>query len=280
MLRDQTTKYRSARAVVLVALACVAALTVNPVPAAAGDEVDPCGAFGICGDPSGDSTSEGTDGSGGSQPPVDYEYYFDDDGEGVGAEAGYEDDGCWGVRAVPQGQGTTYGEAVDAQNAQGENDVLWGNCRLEDTIDVDAIVRAAWERQVRPPPPSPLEVAPGRMYVGLTAYLEIGGERVVTFIVGTPLGAATITATARYEVHWGDGGSPYRTTDRGVPYPGGPGEITYLYETDGGRTITVNAFWTGRWAMPGQPGGALPELPTPTTANLDLPVYERQPVTN
>ena len=60
-------------------------------------------------------------------------------------------------------------------------------------------------------------------------------------------------------------------------YPGGEGEITHVYTEVGSVTLTVDAYWSGTWSAGGQ-AGDLPELATPTTADLDLPVEQRQAV--
>ncbi|WCO66424.1 hypothetical protein PO878_18150 [Iamia majanohamensis] len=219
----------------------------------------------------------GTASSDGPPLPIDFEYYFDDAGEGVDAAPGYEE-GCWGIRTVPEGEGTSYQEAVDQQAQQGENGVLWGNCRIEDTIDPAELAQILWERTVRPPPPTPLQVEPGRAVTGLRAYLEIGGEVPARQTIGTPIGPATFVMTPRYVVTWGDGATT-ETESQGVPWPGGPGEISHVYTDAGGVTVTVQAFWRTTWSLAGQ-GGDLPELPVPTEGSLDLPVEEYQVVTD
>jgi hypothetical protein len=223
---------------------------------------------------SGNGTGTATSGGGGPAVPVDYERYFDEDGTGVGAEPGYEDDGCWGIRVVPEGQGVSYEEAVADQNAQGENGVLWGNCEIEETIDPAVLAEAYWYRSVRPPPPTPLQVDPGKALTGLPAYLEIGGEIPFQQSFGTPIGTLTFTMTPRYVVSWGDGATS-ETETQGGPYP--DGDVTHTYVEEGGVTITVQAFWRTTWTLAGA-GGDLPELPVPTEGSLDLPVEQRQAV--
>jgi hypothetical protein len=65
------------------------------------------------------------------------------------------------------------------------------------------------------------------------------------------------------------------TDSQGVPWPGGPGEITHVYSDAGGVTVTVQAYWRATWTAGGA-GGDLPELPDPTSASLDLPVEQYQ----
>ena len=204
---------------------------------------------------------------------VDFELYFDDDGTGVGSEEGYET-GCWGIQVVPEGQGGTWEEAVAEQEAQGENGVLWGNCEVEDTIDPAALAQQLWQRQVRPPPPTPLAVQPGKALAGLRAYLEIGGEVPAQQTIGTPIGPATFVMTPRYVISWGDGATT-TTSSQGGPYP--DGDITHVYRDAGPITITVDAYWRTTWTLAGQ-SGDLPELGVPTSGSLDLVIEERQAV--
>lgn len=217
---------------------------------------------------------EETSGGGGGGVPVDYERYFDPDGIGVGAEPGYEDDGCWGIRAVAEGQGTSYEEAVASQSSQGENGVLWGNCLVEETIDPVFLAQEYWRRAVVPPPPTPLSVAQGRALTGLTTYLEIGGEIPDVQTFGTPIGTLTFTLTPRYVVSWGDGAST-STPSQGGPHP--TGDVTHLYTEEGDVTIVVQAFWTATWSLAGA-GGELPEHPVATQDELPLPVEQYQAV--
>ena len=269
---------RRAASTLLVALVVLVVGTLSAGPAAAD-----CGngtvSVGCNGSTSTESPDIETDTASSDGPalPIDFEYYFDDAGEGVDAAPGYEE-GCWGIRTVPEGEGTSYQEAVDQQAQQGENGVLWGNCRIEDTIDPAELAQTLWERTVRPPPPTPLQVEPGRAVTGLRAYLEIGGEVPARQTVGTPIGPATFVMTPRYVVTWGDGATT-ETESQGVPWPGGPGEISHVYTDAGGVTVTVQAFWRTTWSLAGQ-GGDLPELPVPTEGSLDLPVEEYQVVTD
>lgn len=256
------------RRLATVLLVSVLALLGLAAPAGAGDGNGGFGVHGAEGD------GGGGDGDGGSGVPLDFELDFDEDGEGVGNEPGST--GCWAVVAVPAGQGGTYAEALAEQDYYGNNGALWGPCRAE-TIDPAIVALHYWRRVVQPPPPTPLTAAPGWALPGKRVYLEIGGANPAVATVGTPIGPATFTMTPRYVVSWGDGTST-GTTAQGRPYPGGPGEITHVFTTEGRRTITVQAYWHATWALAGD-GGALAELPTPTTASLALPVEERQVVT-
>jgi hypothetical protein len=210
-----------------------------------------------------------------SSIPVDFSVYFDEDGTGVDSEEGYET-GCWGIQVVPEGEGGTRAEAVAEQEAQGENGVLWGNCEVQDTIDPVALAGQMWQRAASPPPPTPLQVEPGKALAGLRAYLEIGGEVPATETLGTPIGPLTFTMTPRYVVTWGDGETT-STSSQGGPYP--DGDITHVYRDAGPVTITVDAYWRATWTLAGQ-SGSLPELAAPTSGSLDLVIEERQAVTS
>jgi hypothetical protein len=75
-------------------------------------------------------------------------------------------------------------------------------------------------------------------------------------------------------VDWGDGTAVTSPTP-GVPYPGGPGELTHVYESAGTLTVTVTAVWTASWEGGGQSGdlGQHEEVGTSR-----LPVRELQSV--
>jgi hypothetical protein len=267
----------------LLVLTAGLAVATSPASAPAGAQGGPgctsgSSVFG-CSGPGGDDddggSSGGDTGTATSQgPPVDYERYFDEDGTGVGAAEGYEDDGCWGIRAVAAGEGVSYEEAVAAQNEQGQNDVLWGNCLVEETIDPAFLAQSYWEQRAAPPPPTPLQVQPGWAATGLPAYLEIGGDIPAEQSFATPIGTLTFTMTPRYVVTWGDGAST-ETTSQGGPPTGG--DLTHTYVDEGQVTITVAAYWHATWSLAGA-GGDLPELPVPTEGTLDLPVEQYQAV--
>lgn len=267
----------AATSVLTLALSLVSLVGGDPV---AGQAQPDCGNAAV-GSGCGNSTTQTqtgtatqTGGGDGPSVPVDYDLYFDEDGTGVDAEPGYEDDGCWGVQAVPEGEGGTYADAVAEQNAQGQNGVLWGNCEVEETIDPGFVAQMYWYRAVVPPPPTPIQVDPGKALTGLTAYLEIGGEIPYVQSFGTPIGTLTFTLTPRYVVSWGDGTST-STTSQGGPYPNG--DVTHVYTEDDDVTVTVEAFWTASWTLAGA-GGQLPEHPVSTEGTLDLPVEQRQAV--
>lgn len=263
-----------ARAALVAAVVALAVVLAAPAGAQATDPTpDGNGGWGQNGGTPGSSTPGAGGGGGGGGVPVDWILDFFPDGEGVGNEPGSQ--GCWGVSAVPQGQGGTYEQAVDELDQFGNNGNLWGPCAQE-TIDPAVVAGALWERTVRPPPPSPLAVAPGWALPGKRAFLEIGGEVPAVATYATPIGTARFVMTPRYVVSWGDGTSS-ETRTQGVPYPGGEGEVSHVYTDAGQVTIVVRAYWSATWTLAGD-GGSLAELPTPTSADLPLPVEERQVV--
>jgi len=193
--------------------------------------------------------------------------------------------GCWGITTVggplssPPPADQSYQAASAEADFYGNNGTLWETCPAEQAFDLVAYVNQYWRAVVKPPPPSPLRVRPGKMLVAFTAYLEIGGDRNPSWSLDNPIGAdITIKATPRYMVTWGDGAST-ETASQGVPYPGGPGEITHAYRDDATYTVSVKAYWRGQWSAGGN-GGSLPELPIPTSSSLALPVEEAQGVTD
>jgi hypothetical protein len=203
---------------------------------------------------------------------------------------GGDADGCWRMSAearpdpAPPERSRDYAQAD--YDSLANNGVLWGGCPQEAAqprFDPAAAARLYWEQVVSPPTPEPLRVQPGYAITGLTAYLEIGGERNPTWTLENPIGPnIVITATPRYVVRWGEpGAAPTQTTSPGRPYPGGPGEVTHAYRYQGHWRITVEAYWTGSWHLEGASGGqGLGELAVPTTGSLDLPVRQLQAVRN
>lgn len=196
-----------------------------------------------------------------------------------------EANGCWGVttvggpRSTPPPAGQSYQVATAEAATWANNGTLWGACPVEESFDIVAYVNQYWSAVVKPPPPSPLRIQPGRMLVAFTAYLEIGGDPNPSWSLANPIGPTiTIRATPRYVITWGDGTS-FETTSQGVPYPGGAGEITHAYRDEGSKTVTVRAYWRGEWSAGGD-GGQLPELPVPTSSSLTLPVEAAEGVTD
>jgi hypothetical protein len=129
-------------------------------------------------------------------------------------------------------------------------------------------------RRVPLPGPSPV-IEPGKMLVGLRAYLESNQQLVHTYVEETPLGPIAITATAVLHVDWGDGTVTGPHSDPGGPYP--DGTITHVYRGPGEYTITVTATWTAEWAVAGATGVIDAGLSTVGTID-GFPVEERQAV--
>jgi hypothetical protein len=200
--------------------------------------------------------------------------------------------GCWRrtTQLRPEAPPPEYSQqAVDqAFNELANNGILWGACPEDParpSFDPAAAARLYWEEVVEPPTPEPLHIAPGYAITGLLAYLEIGGDPSPSWALDNPIGPdILITAKPRYVVHWGDRDAPpTRTTSRGRPWPGGPGEITHAYRYQGDTQVRVEAYWTGSWRLAGEgpsAGLALPELAVPTVGTLSLPVRQLQAVRN
>jgi len=229
----------------------------------------------------GTSSSGGVPTASGDLPPPLFDYGIVHGREEVGQEAGFDAPGCWGVIEVAptDPDGVSYAEASAGADEWGGNGSGQGRCVDDpaEVFDLVAYVLETWRTAVRPPPPSPLAVQPGKALTGLRAYLEIGGDVPYELTIPNPIGPAVqLTATPRYVVSWGDG-TTAETTSQGVPWPGGPGEISHVFTETGGVTIAVEAYWHGTWSA-GDQGGDLPELPVPTEGGLDLPVEERQAV--
>ena len=231
------------------------------------------GATDQTGRPLGEAAQSGYSGTSGPPPTYIVELF-----DGLRPEEGtYEyQDSCWGVSIATTGNGLTWAEAQETLTEYNDPQA-WGVCAAEETFDLETYVLESWQATVRPPPPTPLEVAPGTAVTGLRAYLEIGGDPAPTTSLTNPIGPdIVITMTPRFVVSWGDGATT-ETRSHGVPYPGGDGEITHVYRDAGALTLTVDAYWTGTWSAGGA-GGALPELVVPTSGSLDLPVEQYQAV--
>ncbi len=276
--------------ILLVATATVsAALGTSQVASGQGPDVGPTPpGNGYQGQQQSNGSQAGTQPAGTptgpSGPPVYYAWELDfveKPGSGPDGLGG----GCWGVTTVggprtsPPPAGQSYEAAAAEADYYGNNGTLWKTCPAAEAFDLVAYVNQYWSAVVKPPPPSPLQVKPGKMLVAFTAYLEIGGDPNPSWSLTNPIGPTiTIRATPRYVVSWGDGAS-LETDSQGVPYPGGPGEITHAYRDDGNKTITVRAYWRGEWSAGGD-GGQLPELPVPTSSDLNLPVESAEAVTD
>ena len=142
-----------------------------------------------------------------------------------------------------------------------------------DQADVQGLAQQIWVGlQIESPA---AKIAPGYMLTGLTSYLELDAPGQLTASETLPdgLGTLTITATPEHHIDWDDGGASTVTTDTGVPYPGGPGEITHVYNTAAERTVTVATHWVGTFSGPGFTDEPLGTRVAETT---ELPLDVRQ----
>jgi hypothetical protein len=138
---------------------------------------------------------------------------------------------------------------------------------------VPVVVAEQVVRTISFPAPEP-QIEPGRMLVGLTAYLDAGPPLDHAHHEDTALGPITITATARTTVDWGDG-TVTEHESAGGPWP--DGDITHVYRDPGSYTVTVTYTWVARWDVAGATGTIDTGLAT-TGVIEDLPVEERQAV--
>jgi hypothetical protein len=142
------------------------------------------------------------------------------------------------------------------------------------TITPDSFARD-YLRSVQLPVPSP-QIDPGRMLVGLEAFLETGSP--ITYELteaSTPFGPATFAFTSTITVDWDDGSpltGPVATS--GGPYPNG--DLRHVYTRKGDYDIVVTQDWTATWNVGGE-GGTVAGLQTSGTL-AGFPVQEREAV--
>jgi hypothetical protein len=129
------------------------------------------------------------------------------------------------------------------------------------------VVAAEVVRRMELPVPRP-RIEPGKMLVGLRAYLETGGRTDFGHVEDTPLGPIEVTAGAVVHVDWGDGTvtGPHHST--GGPHP--TGDITHVYQDSGRYDIVVRYEWVADWAV----GGATGTIDTGLTTTATLPAFE------
>ncbi len=110
-------------------------------------------------------------------------------------------------------------------------------------------------RSIPLPEPDP-SVPPGRLLTGLEGYLLIDGQQ--TFEESTDIdGFGTLSvelAPVEHRIDWGDGSELTVTTETGVAYPGGEGEITHVYTEVGQPVIQVTSSWQADWSVGGFSG--------------------------
>jgi hypothetical protein len=142
-----------------------------------------------------------------------------------------------------------------------------------------AVALQVWQDQKPVPAQHPSLQPDNSAVTGKRAYLLMNGGQALQTTFPNPLGPSpSITAHVVYDIDWGDGSGSTTTSNPGVAWPGGAGEITHVYDVKGTKTITVNAIWTGTWTDPNGGGGNLPALTLPYT--LDVNVGEIQAVRN
>lgn len=146
-------------------------------------------------------------------------------------------------------------------------------------VDPEETVVAVLE-EVPLPAPAP-SIAPGWAITGKSAFLEpnlavpvVAGMPTVVDIRSTELGDMALTATAVYNVDWGDA--------RTGPHagPGGPwpdGTIVHTWTDAGTYDVVVTAVWTVDWRL----GAASGRLTVPTEGTIaDFRVDQLQAVRN
>lgn len=209
---------------------------------------------------------------------------------------GYEDDGTACVNLVaqwvaePGGPFFAPAQAAEIRSRLGAGEEYFDNsfttdfpamgtlnlplCENDGTVvDARGLAQSVWVGLAIESPAA--KIAPGYMLTGLTSYLELDAVPQLTASETLPdgLGALTITATPEHHIDWDDDGATMVTTDTGVPYPGGAGEITHIYNTAAERTVTVTTHWTGTFSGPGFTDEPLGTRVAETT---DLPLDVRQ----
>lgn len=218
----------------------------------------------------GRSGDSGGRGGGSSDGPRRYPHYSVELVTG-GAEDGED---CWALSVAWL---ETEQAADDAAAARSTYDFFVTNDRGLGAcpgggIDLPGLAREYWLEAI--PTPSAPTVDPGRLVTGMPAYLVLEGERTLDVSFAPLPGVSLwIRGEATYIIDWGDGTSS-TTTSQGVPYPGGPGEITHTYTSvpaGGAVTITVTARWTGTSSA-----GPLPTIDR--VSSLTLPIEEVQAV--
>lgn len=175
------------------------------------------------------------------------------------------------AEAVANRQVRVQEPAIEGALDGGDYDACPGN-----TVDPAQLAQDFWlGTDIDPPAPT---ADPGRALVGLKTYLEVGGPGGID--LSDPTGVISISGSPTYTIDWGDGGPTYTTADRGLPYPGGPGEITHVYSNAATVTITVTATWTGTWSVTlpgvGTSTGILPAITR--VSSVSLPVDQVQAV--
>jgi hypothetical protein len=129
-------------------------------------------------------------------------------------------------------------------------------------------------RTMQLPAPDP-QIRPGRMLVGLRAYLEAGGRIDFRHRERTVLGPIRVTARAEVHVDWGDGTTTGPFRSRGGPHP--TGDITHVFQSSGTYDITVTYDWVAEWTI-GDVTGTIDTGLSTTETLAGFEVEERQAV--
>ncbi|MBK7723600.1 MAG: hypothetical protein IPI32_15705 [Austwickia sp.] len=120
-----------------------------------------------------------------------------------------------------------------------------------------AMISAAWSRTPFTKPTLIIQPPGGRTLIRVPTYLQAvfpepgygpGDIHTVT-LLGHRVQIRPRLATYRY--HFGDGTPPLTTTSPGGPYP--DGDITHTYPTPGTVTLSIDADYTGDYAIDGGP---------------------------
>lgn len=223
-------------------------------------------------------------GPGGDPPPTTPppENYFDD---------------IWSTTNTNDANGNPCFQVIEV----GDGNQLWGDA-YEDAEDAGGTpcpggqptetpqeeVTRRWRQEIEPPVPT-ADITPFEAIAGLPAYLEV--EEPATW-TSEPLASQVsdrvfeIKATADWWIDWGDDpgrrDGPYTGT-QGLPYPGGPGEISHVYSDTAEYDITVEAIWSASYRILEGPGAQNIYIPIPrpllTSYDIDgFPVGDVQAI--
>lgn len=170
---------------------------------------------------------------------------------------------CWRIEI---GGRQTLEQAQDMLGRFDNNGTLHDACpRGQRGPTLAERVQAQFERWS--PSATTAEIAPGYVLTGLKGFLVIDDPTPASItLVGQ-----TVSLSKEYRIRWGDGSST-TTTSTGVPYPGGDGEITHIYNDAGNVTVEIDLVVTGSWN--GRNLGSL----APVTTTLPLEVWQVQAV--
>lgn len=259
--------------VVLAALALALPLALAPASPASGQVYRQCSIVDgevVCVDIGGDPGDPGGSGGGGggpSAPPPD-DYFYP-----IWTTIDTNDANGNPCFQVVQGGGQLWGDAYEDAEDAGGTPCPGG--APEETPQEEVTRR--WRTQVVPPGPRAF-ITPGESVVGLPAYLEIQEPAVWFTTLESEVSNRTfeIRARADWWIDWGDdpgARDDYKDT-QGVPYPGGPGEISHVFSDIAVYDITVEAVWSASYRIVAGDGTANIWVPVPRPL---LTSYELEP---